>query len=228
MSTPTCQHPRALADVYRDGSGWCPDCGEDLPQTTGSPASGAPAPTLAGPSGGAGLPVLPYAGTSGHSGSDTSRERAEREDGSGTTASRQAAVLRLVDGAGVRGVTVHEASRVLGTHHGQTSAALSNLESAGLVLRVAERRDRCHVYVVPWNAGDRVPYRPPSRPSRAALEARLAAVGRLAEARCETYWPGTPDATTCATSGDKTPDAYYEADRYCWPCRIRDALGSVE
>lgn len=93
---------------------------------------------------------LPYAGTSGHSGSDTSRERAERQDSTGTTADRQGQVLALLLlPPRIHGVTVKELREDLGWHHGQASSVLSCLHKDGKIARLTERRDRCLVYVLP-------------------------------------------------------------------------------
>ena len=42
------------------------------------------------------IPVLPYGGTSGWSGSETSRLRATEQDSNGVTASRQQEVLNML------------------------------------------------------------------------------------------------------------------------------------
>lgn len=91
----------------------------------------------------------PYAGTSGHSGSSTSRERAERRDASGLTGATQQAVYDLAKREGPQGVTVAEARGVLDQHHGTVSGALSVLHMEGILERLTERRDRCQVYVLP-------------------------------------------------------------------------------
>ena len=72
---------------------------------------------------------LPYAGTSGWSGSDTSRTRAVTADASGQTWA--------------------ELGDKLGAHHGTASGVLSVLHKAGRIDRLTERRDRCKVYVLP-------------------------------------------------------------------------------
>ena len=101
------------------------------------------------------IPVLPYAGTSGWSGSDTSRERAEREDSDGTTTERQRLVLEYVGAGEHDGATVKELRTDFGWHHGQASGALSNLHKAGYLARLTERRERCAVYVLPEFVQDR-------------------------------------------------------------------------
>lgn len=92
-------------------------------------------------------PLTPYAGTSGWSGSETSRERAETEDADGTTSVRQTATMREVSEHGVYGVTVKELREITGWHHGRASAALSVLHKEGRLARLTDRRDRCAIYV---------------------------------------------------------------------------------
>lgn len=87
--------------------------------------------------------------TAGHSGTDTSRDRALDETASGTSKHRQETTLELLREGGLHGITVIELRRITGWHHGQASAALSNLHKAGQVVRLAEVRDRCKVYVLP-------------------------------------------------------------------------------
>lgn len=98
--------------------------------------------------------ALPYADaetgrTSGWSGSDTSAERAHRQDTDGTTVKRQAQALGLLWSRGARGVTWAEVSDYFGWHHGTSSGMLSNLHKAGKIARLEERRNRCKVYVLP-------------------------------------------------------------------------------
>lgn len=121
------------------------------------------------------LPETPYAGTSGWSGSDTSRERAEDADADGTTTERQAKVLAILGARGSVGATWREIARDTGWHHGQASGALSVLHKQGRIVRLAVvRRERCAAYVLPeWVEGreaaahgrDRL-----TREERAALE----------------------------------------------------------
>jgi hypothetical protein len=105
-------------------------------------------------------PALPYpdaaAGrSSGWSGSATSRERAHREDASGTTSARQRLLLSLLSEANMRGMTWREVAAATGQHHGQASGALSGLHKTGRIARLAERRGRCAVYVLPEFVGTR-------------------------------------------------------------------------
>ena len=100
------------------------------------------------------FPVLPYAGTSGHSGSDTSEERARRQDSDGTTARRQYETIAYLNRMSVYGATWKDLASQMGLHHGQASGVLSTLHKAGLVARLQERRDRCAIYVLPeWVDG---------------------------------------------------------------------------
>jgi len=100
--------------------------------------------------------VLPYAGTSGWSGSDTSKERAERDDKSGKTGKNQKRVLEFLSGRGELGATVREVDEALGwNHHGKTSGCLSVLHKGYEINRLAERRGRCKIYVTPDNVAFR-------------------------------------------------------------------------
>lgn len=94
------------------------------------------------------LPELPYNGSSGWSGTDTSKERADEADAFGTTAKRQAYVLDLLASRGYEGATWKEVSALSMMHHGQSSSALSTLHKAGRISRLIERRDKCRVYVL--------------------------------------------------------------------------------
>lgn len=102
------------------------------------------------------LPLLPYAGSSGWSGSDTSRERADRDDSTGKTTKRQREILRYLRRRENIGTTWKELADWYGWHHGQASGSLSNLHKGGLIVRLKDtRRDRCAVYVLPEYAGGR-------------------------------------------------------------------------
>jgi hypothetical protein len=92
--------------------------------------------------------ALPYAGTEGFAGSDTSRERAYKEAIDGTASRRQRYILILAHRAGAKGVTVAEI-RDQNLHHGRISGALSALHKVGKLARLSEVRGRCKVYVLP-------------------------------------------------------------------------------
>jgi hypothetical protein len=97
--------------------------------------------------------MSPYADlTGGHSGTDTSRERAERERDDGTLSKRLSNTLAVVERAGASGVTWTDLARFLGLHHGSASSALTNLHMQGRIARTARRREGSKVYVTPHNA----------------------------------------------------------------------------
>ena len=93
------------------------------------------------------LPVLPYGGTSGWSGSDTSEERAIKSDKNGTTGKNQKRTLQLISLSTHNGLTWKELADAMGWHHGTASGALSVLHKEGLISRLSERRNKCAVYV---------------------------------------------------------------------------------
>ena len=98
---------------------------------------------------------FPYGGTSGWSGTDTSRERALHQDSAGITRRLSDKTEIAVYESGVRGMTWVELSERLGIHHGQASGALSRLHRVGRIRRLTERRDRCKIYVYPAFVNDR-------------------------------------------------------------------------
>lgn len=98
--------------------------------------------------------ALPYAGTEGFAGSDTSKDRAYQEALNGTASKRQRFILILAERAKEKGVTVAEL-RDSTLHHGRISGALSVLHKVGKLSRLKETRDRCKVYVLPEYVNDR-------------------------------------------------------------------------
>lgn len=119
------------------------------------------------------LPVLPYGGTSGWSGSDTSETRATTADKNGTTGKRQAATLAQLRYAREWGCTWQDLERIEGWHHGTASGALSVLHKAGLIARLAETRNGCRVYVMPEYVNGRTVEQHKPNVSRRLLEAIL-------------------------------------------------------
>lgn len=111
-------------------------------------------------------PVLPYGGTSGHAGSETSKQRAVSDDTSGRTGARQRTTLRLLGNAGAYGLTYRELGDRTGWHHGQSSGVLSGLHKAGRIVRLTETRGRCKVYCLPLSST--VLGRPTEQPSKVA------------------------------------------------------------
>ena len=94
------------------------------------------------------LPVLPYNGSSGWSGTDTSKARADHDDVFGNTSARQQYVLNLLRARGAEGATWREVADLSMMHHGQASSALSTLHKADKIARLTEKRDKCRVYVL--------------------------------------------------------------------------------
>lgn len=90
---------------------------------------------------------LPYAGTAGFvSGSDTSRERAQKEAASGVATYRQKMVLQWLDEHS-EGMTWKELGTFMGLHHGQISGTLSVLHKIGKVAQLRSKRNNCHPYI---------------------------------------------------------------------------------
>lgn len=90
---------------------------------------------------------LPYAGTSGWSGTDTSRARAITSDTTGGTKLRQLQVIKILNGLGEHGVTWKELAENTGWHHGQASGVLSVLHKEGRIARLVAKRGKCRIYV---------------------------------------------------------------------------------
>lgn len=92
---------------------------------------------------------LPYAGTSGYSGTATSEERAHERDSSGKTATVQQRVLAYVLSKWTDGATIAEIRVAIpDEHHGTLSGALTALHKSGQITRLKdERRGKCSVYV---------------------------------------------------------------------------------
>ena len=58
-------------------------------------------------------------------------------------------ILILAKYAGKDGIIVTEVRSKMENHHGSVSGALSNLHKSGKLARLAEKRDRCKIYVLP-------------------------------------------------------------------------------
>jgi hypothetical protein len=95
------------------------------------------------------FPEVPYNGTSGWSGTDSSAERARVQDADGTTGKRQIAALTYLARQGTEGATWKELADYLGLHHGSASGVLSVLHLTERIARLKETRNRCKVYVLP-------------------------------------------------------------------------------
>jgi outer membrane protein OmpA-like peptidoglycan-associated protein len=101
------------------------------------------------------LPELPYAGSSGHRGSSTSKARADNADRSGRTKNRQETVLRHLSARRGLGATWRDIADLEGWHHGTASGTLSVLHKTQHIDRLTEQRDRCKIYVLPEYVADR-------------------------------------------------------------------------
>ena len=95
------------------------------------------------------FPALPYAGTSGWSGSDASQDRQKWMDYSGTTSLSQLKVYDLARKSGREGIIWKEVAEALDIHHGSASNVLSVLDKVGVLVRLKERRNNCSIYVTP-------------------------------------------------------------------------------
>lgn len=146
-------------------------------------------------------PELPYAGTSGWSGTDTSHERAVEADTSGRTARNQRAVLDLMKRRGLRGVTWKDVASDQGWHHGTASGQLSVLHKADKVMRLLQKRDGCRIYVLPEYQYGRQYDRPTVRMTQSEMFDVLSYLHRrlilsndhggikFVEQQLDVYWP---------------------------------------
>ena len=94
----------------------------------------------------AAMPITPYAGTGGWSGSETSRDRAIREANSGELTKRQHDALTVL-AEHPDGLVWSDLADILKLHHGQISSVLSNLHHAGVIFQTLTPRNRCLPYV---------------------------------------------------------------------------------
>jgi len=92
-------------------------------------------------------PYVPYAGTAGWSGTDTSKERAMINLRTGRELNNQQKALALLKQAGSQGLTWKELSEQTDMHHGTASGVLSVLHKSGATLRTTRTRNRCKVYM---------------------------------------------------------------------------------
>jgi hypothetical protein len=90
---------------------------------------------------------VPYNGTAGWSGTDTSEQRALDNVNSGRELNNQQIALAYLKAIGISGVTWKELSTYTGWHHGTTSGVLSVLHMSGAIVRTYTTRNRCKVYV---------------------------------------------------------------------------------
>ena len=89
---------------------------------------------------------VPYKGTAGWSGTDTSKNRAMINLRTGKEYNNQQKALALLKDARANGLTWKELSEHTGMHHGTASGVLSVLHKAGAILRSTRVRNRCKIY----------------------------------------------------------------------------------
>jgi hypothetical protein len=119
------------------GPEWCAFCRRGIVGTNSAPTQ----ETLE-------TVILPYAGTSGWSGSETSKQRALDNDSQGITARRQKFVYDLVLKCEFLGITWREICILTGYDKSAGIAGtLSNLHKAGKIARLKQSRGRCAIYV---------------------------------------------------------------------------------
>jgi hypothetical protein len=98
---------------------------------------------------------LPYAGTSGWSGSQTSYERAIANDESGLTSKNQMLFMADLLFTGSDGLTAREWGHLHNLEHQTYSSIPSILHEGGFVERLTMKRGRHQVYVLPEFVNDR-------------------------------------------------------------------------
>ena len=90
---------------------------------------------------------IPYNGTAGWSGTDTSEQRALDNIQSGRELNNQELALFILKSRGTHGVTWKELATHTGWHHGTASGVLSVLHLSNAIVRTYTTRNRCKVYV---------------------------------------------------------------------------------
>jgi hypothetical protein len=108
---------------------------------------------------------MPYNGTAGWSGTDTSQQRALDNIHSGQEENNQQKALRLLKLRGTAGLTWKELSEKTGWHHGTASGVLSVLHLSGAIVRTYTVRNKCKVYVH-QNFKDEVKIEPRKKPEK--------------------------------------------------------------
>ena len=93
------------------------------------------------------LAYVPYNGTAGWSGTDTSEQRALDNIQSGRELNNQQLALNYLKSRGIEGATWKELATETGWHHGTASGVLSVLHQSGAIVRTIKTRNRCKVYV---------------------------------------------------------------------------------
>lgn len=86
-------------------------------------------------------------GTSGHQGDASLAAEPTRRK-------RIPTVYEMIADCGSHGLTVKELRDNTGWHHGVASSALSNLHREGHIVKLAARRERCGIYILPQFVSD--------------------------------------------------------------------------
>jgi hypothetical protein len=89
---------------------------------------------------------VPYNGTAGWSGTDTSQDRALYNLRTGRELNNQQKALAVLKEVRESGLTWKELSDRTGMHHGTASGVLSVLHMAGVILRSTRKRNNCKLY----------------------------------------------------------------------------------
>jgi hypothetical protein len=89
---------------------------------------------------------VPYNGTAGWSGTETSKDRALYNLRTGKEYNNQQKALALLKEARANGLTWKELSEQTGMHHGTASGVLSVLHKSYAILRSAKIRNGCKIY----------------------------------------------------------------------------------
>lgn len=90
---------------------------------------------------------VPYNGTAGWSGTDTSKQRALDNLYSGRELNNQQIALAYLKSRGTNGATWKDLATETGWHHGTASGILSLLHMSGAIVRTIKTRNRCKIYV---------------------------------------------------------------------------------
>jgi DNA-binding MarR family transcriptional regulator len=93
------------------------------------------------------IAYVPYNGTAGWSGTDTSEQRALDNIQSGRELNNQEFALFILKSRGIHGATWKEIATHTGWHHGTASGVLSVLHQSGAIVRLHKARNRCKIYV---------------------------------------------------------------------------------
>ena len=107
---------------------------------------------------------VPYAGTAGHAGTSTSKERALYNLRTGKEYNNQQKALALLKD-NPNGLTWKEFGSALDIHHGTASGVLSVLHLSSAIVRTYTKRNGCKVYVH-QNFKDEVKIEPRKKPEK--------------------------------------------------------------